>query len=68
MENWTRKDIVNSACTYYGFAPIGTLPSDNKWFIKKEIVIGSGEHIIQAPSGGTLANGIWDSRTGYTYW
>jgi hypothetical protein len=52
--------------TYFGFAPINTLNSEDKWQIKR-LTEGSGLIAMHWADGNAEFDNIWDNRTGLVY-
>lgn len=62
-----RVDVVSSAVTYIGTAPVGSAESAAVWRIKKLVSYPSGGLDLLFVDGNTDVDSAWTDRATYTY-
>jgi hypothetical protein len=66
MPAYALKTETVGAVTYIGQAPIGSLPSQAVWRIKK-VTDTAGNLDVQYVDGAGDWDSVWDNRASYTY-
>lgn len=56
----SKEEVVNSGLIYRGWAPMGSLTSEPKWMIQRELIL-AGVTTIEYVDNGDV-NNIWDDR------